>query len=92
MTARTAAISVRGLQKRFGAKTVLSGIDLDIHTGDVTCIIGPSGSGKSTLLRSIAFLASSRDPNAATFIRQTREAAAQIGIGLSVRSIDRARC
>ena len=39
-------------------------------------------------LRSIAFLASSRDPNAATFIRQTREAAAQIGIGLSVRSID----
>ncbi|CAN7617573.1 amino acid ABC transporter ATP-binding protein [Rhizobium sp. LjRoot254] len=56
MTARTAAISVRGLQKRFGAKTVLSGIDLDIHAGDVTCIIGPSGSGKSTLLRSIAFL------------------------------------
>ncbi|SCW61342.1 polar amino acid transport system ATP-binding protein [Rhizobium mongolense subsp. loessense] len=56
MTARRAAISVRGLQKRFGAKTVLSGIDLDIHAGDVTCIIGPSGSGKSTLLRSIAFL------------------------------------
>lgn len=51
-----AAISVRGLEKRFGDKTVLRGIDLDIHSGDVTCIIGPSGSGKSTLLRSLAFL------------------------------------
>ncbi|MBY5886101.1 amino acid ABC transporter ATP-binding protein [Rhizobium ruizarguesonis] len=56
MTASKAAISVRGLQKHFGDKKVLTGIDLDIHAGDVTCIIGPSGSGKSTLLRSIAFL------------------------------------
>lgn len=53
---RPAAISVRGLEKRFGDKTVLQGIDLDIQDGDVTCIIGPSGSGKSTLLRSLAFL------------------------------------
>lgn len=51
-----AVISVRGLEKRFGDKTVLRDIDLDIHSGDVTCIIGPSGSGKSTLLRSLAFL------------------------------------
>lgn len=50
------AISARGLEKRFGEKRVLSGIDLDVHSGDVTCIIGPSGSGKSTLLRSLAFL------------------------------------
>ena len=51
MAARTTAISVRGLEKRFGERTVLNGIDLDIHNGDVLCIIGPSGSGKSTLLR-----------------------------------------
>ncbi|MDR9776949.1 amino acid ABC transporter ATP-binding protein [Rhizobium hidalgonense] len=51
-----AAIFVRGLEKRFGDKAVLRGIDLDVHSGDVTCIIGPSGSGKSTLLRSLAFL------------------------------------
>ena len=56
MTARTAVLSVRGLTKRFGEKTVLKGIDLDIHADDVLCIIGPSGSGKSTLLRSLAFL------------------------------------
>lgn len=53
---KPAAISVRGLEKRFGDKAVLRGIDLDIHSGDVICIIGPSGSGKSTLLRSLGFL------------------------------------
>ena len=50
------AIAIRGLKKRFGPRTVLDGIDLDVHEGDVLCIIGPSGSGKSTLLRCMAFL------------------------------------
>ena len=50
------ALSVRGLVKRFGDHEVLSGIDLDVPAGRVTCLIGPSGSGKSTLLRCMAFL------------------------------------
>ncbi|MBE7220280.1 MAG: amino acid ABC transporter ATP-binding protein [Caulobacteraceae bacterium] len=50
------AVSVRGLRKSFGAQAVLRGIDLDVPTGSVTCLIGPSGSGKSTLLRCLAFL------------------------------------
>ncbi len=50
------AIRIRGLMKRFGDRTVLDGIDLDVRDGDVLCIIGPSGSGKSTLLRCVAFL------------------------------------
>ncbi|OCW59380.1 amino acid ABC transporter ATP-binding protein [Hoeflea olei] len=50
------AIKVEKLVKRFGANTVLSGIDLVVPRGQVTCLIGPSGSGKSTLLRCIAFL------------------------------------
>ena len=51
-----AAISVRGVSKRFGQIEVLHDIDLDIPQGQVTCVIGPSGSGKSTLLRCMAFL------------------------------------
>jgi polar amino acid transport system ATP-binding protein len=51
-----AAISVRGVSKRFGETEVLHGINLDIAHGQVTCVIGPSGSGKSTLLRCMAFL------------------------------------
>ena len=49
-------VSVCDLQKSFGEREILKGISLDIHRGDVTCIIGPSGSGKSTLIRCVNFL------------------------------------
>ncbi|MFY0310884.1 amino acid ABC transporter ATP-binding protein [Leisingera sp. D0M16] len=52
----TPAVSVKGLHKRFGQLEVLKGIDLEVSSSEVICIIGPSGSGKSTLLRSMAFL------------------------------------
>ena len=47
------AIQVR---KSFGDLEVLSGIDLEVARGDVTCVVGPSGGGKSTLLRCINHL------------------------------------
>jgi polar amino acid transport system ATP-binding protein len=46
-------IEIESLHKRFGATTVLDGIDLEIGEGEVVAIIGRSGSGKSTLLRCI---------------------------------------
>lgn len=46
-----AAIAIRGLIKRFGDRTILKGIDLDIIRGKTTVIMGGSGSGKSTLLK-----------------------------------------
>lgn len=44
-------IRVRNLVKRFGDKTILDGIDLDVRRGETMVIMGGSGSGKSTLLR-----------------------------------------
>ena len=44
-------IKVKGLKKSFGSLHVLKGIDAEITTGEVICVIGPSGSGKSTFLR-----------------------------------------
>ena len=46
-------VEIRGLTKSFGDHHVLKGIDCDIETGEVVCVIGPSGSGKSTFLRCI---------------------------------------
>lgn len=51
-----AVVSIRQLNKSFGANHVLKGIDLDVQRGEVVCIIGPSGSGKSTLLRCVNML------------------------------------
>ena len=49
-------ISVLDLHKKFGDTEVLSGISVEINTGDVVCVIGPSGSGKSTFLRCLNVL------------------------------------
>ena len=49
-------IKIEQMEKSFGALHVLKGINLEIHQGEVVCIIGASGSGKSTLLRCINLL------------------------------------
>jgi iron(III) transport system ATP-binding protein len=47
-------LAIAGLDKRFGAHQVLSGLDLEVPAGSLTAILGPSGSGKTTLLRVLA--------------------------------------
>jgi len=46
-------ISLKGVNKHFGALHVLLDIDLDVQRGQVVVVLGPSGSGKSTLCRTI---------------------------------------
>jgi heme exporter protein A len=49
-------IRARGLARRFGARRVLDGLDLDVADGDFVLVTGPNGSGKTTLLRLVAGL------------------------------------
>ncbi|MDQ1319656.1 MAG: glutamate transport system ATP-binding protein [Actinomycetota bacterium] len=46
-------ISIKGVNKHFGALHVLKDINLDVDRGQVVVVLGPSGSGKSTLCRTI---------------------------------------
>jgi ABC-2 type transport system ATP-binding protein len=49
--AAIAALRVEGLAKRFGARRVLEGIDLEIAPGAATGLVGANGAGKTTLLK-----------------------------------------
>ncbi len=53
-------LSVEGLVKRFGARTVLDELGLNVAAGEYVAIVGESGSGKSTLLNLIAGLDTTR--------------------------------
>ncbi|MBD3619824.1 MAG: ABC transporter ATP-binding protein [Chromatiales bacterium] len=46
-------IEVRGLHFARGRRKIFDGLDLDIHAGRITAIMGPSGTGKTTLLKLI---------------------------------------
>ncbi|HET9675712.1 MAG TPA: ABC transporter ATP-binding protein [Gaiellaceae bacterium] len=50
-------IRARQLERRYGAKRVLRGLDLDVARGDFMVVTGANGSGKTTLLRLVAGLA-----------------------------------
>jgi ABC-2 type transport system ATP-binding protein len=49
-------LSVRGMTKSFGARTVLADVDLTVGPGEAVAVTGPNGSGKTTLLRCVSGL------------------------------------
>jgi len=55
MTAET-VVRIRGLEKRFGTRRALAGIDLDVADRQIFGVVGPDGAGKTTLLRALAGL------------------------------------
>jgi ABC-2 type transport system ATP-binding protein len=50
------AIDVRGLERRFGKRTAIAGIDVSVRAGEIHALLGPNGAGKTTLLRTLAGL------------------------------------
>jgi putative spermidine/putrescine transport system ATP-binding protein len=47
-------VSLTGIEKSYGTRTVLAGINMELAQGELVCLLGPSGCGKTTLLRILA--------------------------------------
>ena len=56
MAASEYAIDVTGVTKRFGDKTVVNAIDLQVRRGEIYGFLGPNGSGKTTFIRMLCGL------------------------------------
>ena len=56
VSSNDAMVKAEAVHKRFARVEVLKGIDLEVKSAEVFCIVGPSGSGKSTFLRCINHL------------------------------------
>ena len=72
ITDNNSIIEVKGLEKSFGQKHVLKGIDINIRKGEVVVVVGASGSGKSTFLRCLNCL---EDPTGGSIMFESEDLA-----------------
>ena len=56
LSAQTLAIDVHGMTKRFGERTVVNQIGLEVRRGEIYGFLGPNGSGKTTFIRMLCGL------------------------------------
>ncbi|WP_405542446.1 ATP-binding cassette domain-containing protein [Streptomyces phaeochromogenes] len=55
-TGRTALVELDDVSKYYGNVRALEGVFLEVHAGEITCVLGDNGAGKSTLIKIIAGL------------------------------------
>nr|WP_300314911.1 ATP-binding cassette domain-containing protein [Halomonas sp.] len=54
MSERTPMIEMRNVSKHFGSVIALSDISMQVHAGEVMCLLGDNGAGKSTLIKTLS--------------------------------------
>ncbi|WP_030565046.1 ATP-binding cassette domain-containing protein [Streptomyces aureocirculatus] len=53
---RTPLVELDGVSKYYGNIRALEGVSLEVHAGEISCVLGDNGAGKSTLIKIIAGL------------------------------------
>lgn len=76
-----AAVSLRGLRKRYGDVTAVDGVELRIAPGEVVALLGPNGAGKSTTVDMLLGLTKPDDGEAHIFGRRPSDAIANGTVG-----------
>ncbi|MFT6655821.1 MAG: urea transport system ATP-binding protein, partial [Marinomonas primoryensis] len=78
-------ISINNVDQLYGGTQILWGLDLEIETGSITCIMGRNGVGKTTLLKAIMGLLPIKSGEitmkGAALNKQSAEKRAYSGIG-----------
>ena len=82
----TAALSLQGIRKRFGAVVAVDDVSLSVAPGEVLALVGENGAGKSTLISVACGLYRADEGTVAAFGRELRggdaRAAIEAGIGV----------
>ena len=80
-----AAITIRGLVKRFKQVEAVAGIDLDVRPGETFGFLGPNGAGKSSAMRMIGCVSPTTEGTLRIMGRDPRrdgpEIRARLGVG-----------
>ncbi|HYD03853.1 MAG TPA: ATP-binding cassette domain-containing protein [Alphaproteobacteria bacterium] len=92
MTNADLAIRAKGLTKKFGKKTAVDGVNLEVKKGEIYGFLGPNGAGKSTTIRMLVTLLAPTKGSA--FImskdidKDVMDVRLKIGVALQEASLD----
>ncbi|MEJ2289447.1 MAG: ATP-binding cassette domain-containing protein, partial [Deinococcales bacterium] len=50
----SSVLELQGVVSGYNGARVLQGVDLQVESGAITCVVGPNGAGKSTLLKTVS--------------------------------------
>ncbi len=85
MASDVSALRVRGLTRRYGARTVVDRLDLDVRAGDLYGFLGPNGAGKTTAIRCILGLIQ-RDSGEVSIFGESDPVRQRAGLGAMVET------